>query len=154
MKALLKSLLVATAIGVAGLTGAQALAHDSGGWGGGMGPGMGSGMMMGPGMMGSPNSGMGYGHGMMMGNQGNGMMGGYGMPCQGASANTSGKELTTADVQKNLERHLAWMGNDRLKVGKVTTKDGKIIAEVVTKDGSLVDRMAIDPKTGVMQRTE
>lgn len=184
MTTTLKSLLVATAIGVAGAAGGYAYAHGPAGWNSDMGPGMmggpgygmgygpGGGMMMGPGMMGAGmmdpgmmGSGMmgyggmgpgmmgyqGMGPGMMgYGMMGPGMMGTYGAPCAGAN---SGEKLSADDVRKNLERRLSWMGNDRLKVGKVTTKDGKIIAEVVTKDGSLVERMSIDPDTGYTERS-
>lgn len=132
------------------------MGYGPGGYG--YGPGMGSGM--GPGMGYGPGQGMmggyghpGYGPGHMMG-YGPGMMnGGYGQPCPGAAAG-SGKDLTEADVKKSLEARLRWMGNDRLKVGKVATKDDSIVADVVTKDGSLVDRYAVDPKTGVWQRVE
>ena len=48
-----------------------------------------------------------------------------------------------------LERRLAHMGNDRLKVGVVKVKDDKtIVAEIVTVDDSLVQRLEFDRKTG------
>lgn len=131
---------------------------NTGGYGPGMMNGYGPGMMgngYGPGMMGN-----GYGPGMMGGNgqtmmngYGPGMMNANGVPCAGTGA-AMAKPLTEGDVKQNLERRLEWMGNPRLKVGKVTTKDGHIIADIVTKDGSLVDRFSVEPETGSMQRSE
>jgi hypothetical protein len=107
----------------------------------GMGPGMmGPGMMgqgMGPGMMGPGMMGQGMGPGMM----GQGMMGG------GPAA----ASLTVEDVKSNLERWLAWQGNPRLKVGNVAEKDkATITAEIVTVDNSLVQKLEVDRRTGMM----
>jgi hypothetical protein len=91
---------------------------------------------MGPGMM------QGYG-------MGPGMMQGYGTP-GGFS-----KDLSTDDVRTMLERHLAMMGNKRLKVGDVKENDkNTIVADIVTADGSLVDRVAVNRHSGWMQREE
>jgi len=114
------------------------------GWGSGMRGGYG------PGMMG------GYGHGMMMGGaMGPGMMGAAGadVPCPGLAAATADAEpLTLDDARKAVERHLAWMGNERLKVGAVEAKgDVAYIAEIVTVDNSLVHTLEIDRKTGFMR---
>lgn len=143
-----RSAALAVAAAAAGMIGQPAGADDRpwgpGGYGPGMMGGYGPGMMMGqggygPGMMG------GYGPGMMMGS------GGYGHPCAGAVGG-DGRELTEADVKSALEARLRWMGNDRLQVGPVKTADGRIVADIVTKDGALVDRMAVDPKTGTWRR--
>ncbi len=93
---------------------------------------------------------MGMGYGMT----GRGMIGqgamGYGRhgECFRGAAVTD-RNFSVADVTKILEGRLVWRGNPRLKVGKVTEKDEKtIIAEIVTVDDSLVQRLAIDRKTG------
>lgn len=135
----------------------------SGGWGPGygMGPGMG---MMGPGMMGMGRGMMGMGGmGGMMGpgmmgmgpGMGPGMARGWGaQDCPWASGDP-GRLLGKDDVAKMLERQLAMHGNDRLKVGKVEEKDDKtIVAEIVTKDNSLVDKFAIDRRTGWRTRVK
>ena len=90
----------------------------------------------------------GYG---MMGHMGSGMMG-YGAGGQGGcpfhqAAFT--EELTVESVTKFLEQRLSHMGNERLKVGEVTTKDDEtIVAEIVTVDGSLVQKLEFDRDTG------
>lgn len=119
-----------------------------GGWGGGPGWGMGPGMMgggpgwgMGPGMMGG---GPGWG-GPMMGGGGPGWGGGPGMWAGPA---------TTESVTQHVQRHLQMMGNDRLKLGKVSEQGDSIVAEIVTQDGSLVDRLAFDKQTGRPQRVQ
>jgi hypothetical protein len=62
-------------------------------------------------------------------------------------------ELSVEDVQTRLEQHLAWRGNERLKVGSVEQSDeSTIVAEIVTADGSLVERFNIDRETGRWQR--
>jgi hypothetical protein len=105
-----------------------------------MGYGMGPGMMgqgMGPGMMGQGMMGQGMGPGMM----GQGMMG---------SAQTAAS-LDVATVKAYLERWLDWQGNPRLKVGNVTEKDeATISAEIVTTDNSLVEKLEVDRRTGMM----
>ena len=121
-------------------------------------PGWGPGMMRGygPGMMG------GYGHGA-------GRMGGYGpgagwmgygmgpaanagVQCPGYAAAANADPLSLEDAQKIVQQRLAWMGNDRLKVGKVEAKgDTAFTAEIVTLDNSLVEKVEIDRKTGFMR---
>ncbi|WP_316978182.1 hypothetical protein [Shumkonia mesophila] len=109
--------------------------------GGGYGPGM-MGGGYGPGMM-----GRGYGPGAMMG------AAGTDVPCPGLAAATANAEpLTLDDAQKVVQQRLAWMGNDRLKVGKVEAKgDAAFTAEIVTLDNSLVEKLEIDAKTGFMR---
>jgi hypothetical protein len=99
-----------------------------------------------------PKGGKG-GYGMMKGHHGGGM--GFGMMGGGrhmAKFMKDGKydlELTTERVKDIMEGKIAWMGNENLKVGDVTTdKDGNIIAQLVTKDNSLVETFKVDPKTG------
>lgn len=91
---------------------------------------------------GGPGTSMGMGPGM-------GMMG-MGGDCPAYSAQTAvDRKLTVAKVKAILEGHLAWHGNERLKVGKVAEKDGRTIAaEIVTVDGSLVQTLEIDKATG------
>jgi len=134
----------------AALIAVPVLAHGPGGPGG---YGMMGGGQMGPGMWGQMGSGMRGQMGPgMMGSMGPGMMG-YGPGAQGdcpyAKVAYTDKKMTTADVTKFLEDRISHMGNKRLKVGEVTTKDdGAIIADIVTVDDSLVQRLEFDPKTG------
>jgi hypothetical protein len=110
----------------------------------------------------SPQGG-GYGHGMMMGyGHGPNMMVGYGPGgagnsgwCHGNATGSDGDlDLTAEDVKKNLERHLAWLGNDRLMVGEIKPDGDNFIAHIVTKDNSLVERFKIDGDTGFTQRID
>jgi peptidoglycan hydrolase-like protein with peptidoglycan-binding domain len=109
---------------------------------GGMMPGM---MGMQPGMMPMAPGGMG----MMGMHRGHGMMGlGFGVvrPSQ---------HLTVDDVRHHFEHRLEWMGNPRLKLGKVTEADeDAIVAEIVTVDGSQVDRLSVDRHSGMIQRAQ
>lgn len=104
----------------------------------------------GPGMMGGYGPGMmgGYGPGMMMGFNGPGMMMGWGWGNQG------NLNLSADDVKNNLERWIAWQGNERLKVGEVKVKDDDTItADIVTKDNSLVQRFIVNRHNGFMRPT-
>ena len=123
-----------------------------------MGGQMGGRMMggqMGAQMMGPCQGANKAGYGMMgQGMMGQGMMG-QGMKGYGPGFTTTNleKELTTDDVKKFIEGRLAWRGNDRLKVGKVTEKDDKtIVAEIVTVDNSLVWKVEVNRKTGQHRR--
>lgn len=119
--------------------------------------GQGSGQMMqgggmGMGGMGMPMCGMGMMH--RWGHyhpHGFGMMRGGGMTGMGMSG-----EITTDSVRQWLTARLEWRGNPRLKVGTVTQAgDGTITAEIVTaKENAVVDRFAIDPKTGQRRRLQ
>jgi len=146
-----KTLIITALVGAVGLGAlglSSAYAHSPFGKGGyGHGYGSGYGMMhngqgYGPGMM-QGQMGQGYGPGMMQGNRG-------GANCPNGQAQTLATPLTVDDVRANLERHLQWRGNDRLKVGAVTEKDDKTIAaEIVTVDDSLVRKIEIDKTTGL-----
>jgi hypothetical protein len=126
----------------------QQLAHyagPAGNAGNGWGPGR---MAYGGGMM-HPNM-MGF----MGGAGGPAMMGAGGAPCPGlaAASGANAEPLTLDDARSAVEKRLQWQGNDRLKVGTVTADgDTGFVAEIVTVDGSLVDKMAIDAKTGFMR---
>lgn len=116
-------------------------------------PGMGS-SMMGPDMMRMMQM-HGLGGGMMgpgtggPGMMGLGMMSGGLGPCGGMAGD---RDLSADQVKDILEGQLAWLGNKRLKVGKVEKKDDdSYLAEIVTVDDSLVQTLAIDRKTGAMR---
>ncbi len=153
----------------AGLDAGPALAHGPGmGWGMmgpgsgwcpmmgyGGGPGMMGPGMMGPGMMGQGMMGYGMGPGMIGYGMGPGMMGGGegpGMMGQGMMGSAQPREGLDVDtVKANLERWLDWQGNPRLKVGNVAEKDATTIAaEIVTTDNSLVEKLEVDRRTGMM----
>ena len=60
-------------------------------------------------------------------------------------------QLSTDDVRGFFERHLAALGNERLKVGTVEALDeDTITAEIVTVDDSLVESFAVDRHTGMI----
>ncbi|MFI5305021.1 MAG: hypothetical protein ACHQYP_09535 [Nitrospiria bacterium] len=62
-----------------------------------------------------------------------------------------GPVLTVDEVRNGLERWLLNVGNPRLKIGNVSEKDGETItAEVITVDNSLVERLDIDRRTGII----
>ncbi|MDX9861241.1 MAG: hypothetical protein RBS99_10025 [Rhodospirillales bacterium] len=151
-----RSLIALATVATLGLTalGATVTLADSAdgparpGWGPGMmGGGYGPGMMSGNG----PGAGM---MGMMMGGgMGPAMMGAAGadVPCPGLAAATA-EPLTLDDARKVVQQRLTWMGNDRLKVGKVEAKgDAAFTAEIVTLDNSLVEKLEIDAKSGFMR---
>jgi len=130
-------LLTATAIGLSALVATVSLAHgpSAQGFMQGQGPGMMQGQMHGEGQ--GMMQGTGYGHG----SNGSG-------DCQnGGQALTT--PLTVDDVRANLQKHIEWKGNDRLKVGTVIETDANTItAEIVTIDDSLVHKIQIDKATG------
>lgn len=112
----------------------------------GYGP-MGSGMMgqgmMHPGMMHPGMMGPGMGQGMM----GRGMI--YGMP------DRYDQEIAPEQVREMLQRRLDWHGNPRLKLGEIKpTEHGEILADIVTQEGSLVQRLAIDRRTGALRQVD
>lgn len=117
--------------------------------------GMHQGMMMG--MM----HGGGRGGGMMMGR--GGMRMGQGMMRRMGAMGISpmmGRRLTTRkldadEVRRVIDGRLAWQGNKRLKVGKVTEKDANtVIAEIQTVDGSLVTRLSVNRTNGSVSHAE
>jgi len=120
-------LLTATAIGLSALVATVSLAQGPGARGYMQGQG--------PGMM--QGNGYGYGHG------------GYGSGgCQNGGQALDAP-LTVDDVRANLQKHIEWKGNDRLKVGTVIETDANTItAKIVTVDDSLVRKVQIDKNTG------
>jgi hypothetical protein len=102
---------------------------------------------MGPGMMGQMPGMMGQMPGMMgQGMRGwSGLVGGRVVPMM---------QLSTDDVRGFFELHLAALGNERLKVGKVEALDNETIsAEIVTVDESLVESFEVDRHTGMISPT-
>jgi uncharacterized membrane protein len=62
-----------------------------------------------------------------------------------------GRELTVDQVRTDLERWLVNIGNPRLKIGNVSEKDSRTItAEIVTVDNSLIEKIDIDRRTGII----
>jgi hypothetical protein len=140
------------------------------GYGYGMGPGMmGRGYGMGPGMMGpgygygmGPGYGRGpgmmgpgYGYGMGPGMMGPGYGYGYGMgPGYGQPYGRQYRQQKPIDEKEAnafLENYLASARNPNLKLGKIEDKGDAFVGEIVTaKGGALVDKIAIDKKTGWM----
>ena len=93
-------------------------------------------MMGGPGMMG--------GQMPMMG--GPGMMGGWGR------MQILRRDLKADEVKHMMEHRLVWTGNQDIKLGKVTEKDGDSIeVEIVNKDDKVVQKFEVDRHTGWMQ---
>lgn len=128
----------------------------------GAGPGPGGGPMMQPGH--GPGGGPGA---MMMGPRGTvspGMMRGRGPAWATADDDDDApawrwrpgplpmmfgpvdRALTLDEVKRIVDAHLAWLRNDRLRVGAVTEKDADTATvEIVTKEGGvLVSRIEVD----------
>lgn len=137
MKRTLIALAAAATLGAAGFAATQAFAHGPG-WGAG--PTSGYGMMRGGYGPGGPGM-MGYGHGP----QGT-------APCPAWNDADDHDPLTLDQARQEVEQRLQWMGNPRLKLGKVEVKDDDtFVAEIVTVDGSLVDTLEIDRDSGFMR---
>ncbi len=133
------------------------------------GPGMIGGqmpMMGGPGMMGGQMPMMG-GYGMMgqmpmmsgcgmmgqMPMMGSGMMGGQ-MPMMDGWGRMQilRRDLKADEVKHMMEHRLVWTGNQDIKLGKVTEKDGDTIeVEIVNKDDKVVQKFEVDRHTGWVQ---
>ena len=63
--------------------------------------------------------------------------------------------LSIQRVESMLEGVLSWHGNERLRVGELRPTDlGEILADIETKDGSLVQRLAIDRRTGGIRQVD
>ena len=93
-------------------------------------------MMGGPGMIG--------GQMPMMG--GPGMMGGWGR------MQILRRDLKADEVKHMMEHRLVWTGNQDIKLGKVTEKDGDSIeVEIVNKEDKVVQKFEVDRHTGWMQ---
>ena len=112
------------------------------GWGNGY-------AMPGPMMQGYGATGPGMMHPGMMGQgmMGQGMI--YGMPGR------YDQEIKPDQVREMLQRRLDWHGNPRLKLGEIKpTEHGEILADIVTREGSLVQRLAIDRRTGALRQVD
>jgi len=104
--------------------------------------------------------GMGYGPGAGMRGRGFGMMGdgaGWQRPHHGwnmmGGRFDAKRELSADQVRTLAQAHLIRLGNDNLKVGKVTeTKDKSYEVQIVTKDNSLVNVVEISRVTGMPVR--
>ena len=105
-----------------------------------MGPMMGN--MQGRGMMGRMMQMMQMSR-MMMGPMGPSMMTGAGRP--------SGDKLSADEARRIADGILAWQGNERLKIGKVTEQDDDtVVIEILTVDDSLVQRVEMNRTTGMI----
>ena len=63
--------------------------------------------------------------------------------------------LDEADIRRMMEAWLAQEANPRLKLGPISAKgDDHFQADIVTKDNSLVQRFAVDRRTGAIQAVE
>lgn len=122
---------------------------------------------MGPGMMGQGQMPMTGGMAFMGTAQG-------GMPCvTGASPMGSGSmmgvgpaalygmprkpqaEIDPAKAKTMVEGMLDWHGNPRLKLGEVRETDlGEVVVDILTQEGSLVQRLAIDRRTGAVRHVD
>jgi len=64
-------------------------------------------------------------------------------------------DLTAEQVQTMIEQQLASLANPRLKMGSLrATETGEILAEIVTRDGSLVQKLAVDRRTGAVRQID
>ena len=92
------------------------------------------------------------------------MMGGYGMmgqmPMMGGPGMMGGwgrmqilrRDLKADEVKHMMEHRLVWTGNQDIKLGKVTEKDGDSIeVEIVNKEDKVVQKFEVDRHTGWMQ---
>ena len=106
--------------------------------------GQGQSMMMGPQMM---------HHGMM--SQAHGMMAMMGQGAQPGKMDGFHRLLSADDVKARLDKWLAAHLGERVKVGTVEVRsDFSIGAEVTTTDGSLIQRLIVDRRNGMVWRTE
>jgi hypothetical protein len=63
--------------------------------------------------------------------------------------------LDAQDVRQMMEAWLVQERNPRLKLGPITAKDENTFeADIVTKDDSLVQRFAVDRRTGALRALE
>lgn len=130
------------AVAGGGVAVAAASAAVAQGVGGGMGPGM----MMGSGMIQG-----GMGPGTMQGGTSPGMTGsGDGMGAMFGGRIDPGTNLSVEDVSGYLAGRLERLGNKRLRVGEVKADGATITADIVTIENSLVQRLRIDRRTGVI----
>ena len=59
--------------------------------------------------------------------------------------------LSVEDVRYYLASQLDRLQNKRLKVGDIKADDGAITADIVTVDNSLVQRLKVDRRTGIIK---
>lgn len=100
--------------------------------------------------------GRGYsmGHGMMGSGMGFGMMHrGWDTEPQYGSRQyqQQQKPMEEKDARAILENYLGSVRNPNLKLGLIEDKGATFEAEIITKDGSLVDKLAVDKRTGWMR---
>ena len=110
-------------------------------------------MMGGYGMMGQMPMMSGCGMMGQMPMMGSGMMGGQ-MPMMGGWGRMQilRRDLKADEVKHMMEHRLVWTGNQDIKLGKVTEKDGDTIeVEIVNKDDKVVQKFEVDRHTGWMQ---
>jgi hypothetical protein len=80
-----------------------------------------------------------------------GMMGGGMGPGRGWAMlrGPADVKLSAEAVGRMIGGQLAWLRNDRLKLGTVSERDADtVVVEIVTVDGSLVQRLGVDRTTG------
>jgi len=151
MNTMLKTLAVVGALTMGGTALSQAALADSDDNDRGAAPGYSENCPgYGPGMHGRGGMGPGYGMG-----KGDGM--GWQRPHHGwnvMGGRFDAKRNLSADQVRILaQAHLIRMGNDNLKVGKITeTKDKSYEVQIVTKDNSLVNVVEISRVTGMPVR--
>lgn len=80
---------------------------------------------------------------------GMGRMGGESSGFFGSRA-TPTMNLSVEDVRAYLSSQLERLKNKRLKIGGINSADGTITADIVTVDNSLVQRLKVDPHSGVI----
>lgn len=143
---------------------APATAHQSGKSGGTM-PGHGTmGMGHGHGGGAHPSASQGSHHGAMQGGHHGGGQRGMGGHYKGRGHHMGGammhrrlrvtpvQHLGIDDVSHYFGHYLERLGNERLKLGKVTKKDDDTItAEIVTLEGSLVQTFEVDRHSGAVR---
>ena len=99
-------------------------------------------------------TGMGMGASGAMGG-GPGAVGGIGPDPIYGMARGARVDIDADKAKAMIERMLVWHDNPRLKLGEVRTTDyGEVVADVVTREGSLVQRLAIDRRTGSMRQID
>ena len=92
------------------------------------------------------------GYGMMgqMPMMGSGMMGSQ-MPMMGGwgGMQVLRRDLTADEVKHMMQHRLAWSGNQNVKLGNVSEKEGDVIeVEITDKDGKVVQKLKVDRHTG------
>jgi hypothetical protein len=59
--------------------------------------------------------------------------------------------LKMEEAKEQVEDMLERSRNPNLKTGEIEDKEQFFVVDVVTKDGSLVDKMEVDKRTGMMR---